>query len=466
MYIKKSYLCLNFNSNMKNLKILVITLLFLMPLCIYSQTVSATFFNLPQQKVYLNAYTGFYMEVLDSVMMSQDKRVDFNTPLKQGMYELETEYGETLDFLYDNSAVKIIVKDFYDSASVEFINSQLNTDWNAYNIFKDQVLKSMEMLKPILRNYDKETEFYNTAKNEYNSLQDKFISFTDSLMTHDNYASKLIKADRFLPLNLDDDLDKQRDYLIVNFFNDVDFNDLSLIPTNVIADKTLDFLSILQTPEHDHDQQIMSLILGIDNVLHRATVNYEMYKYLFQFLIEGFNELGYEDIVDYMSRVPYSEEVDCTEEQYNELLSIVEFNSRVRLGSIAKNIAGTTIFDQDFELYELEDEFTIIYFWSYTCDHCRYTLKHLKNFLDENNNFSLVAVSVKGDLRKIKNLVKKEKIDGYFYHDGLEWDSPVISDYAVTATPTFFLLDKDKKIIYKPFDFKELADFVSLIIKI
>ena len=465
MYIKKSYLCLNFNSNMKNLKILVITLLFLMPLCIYSQTVSATFFNLPQQKVYLNAYTGFYMEVLDSVMMSQDKRVDFNTPLKQGMYELETEYGETLDFLYDNSVVKIIVKDFYDSASVEFINSQLNTDWNAYNIFKDQVLKSMEMLKPILRNYDKETEFYKTAKNEYNSLQDKFISFTDSLMTHDNYASKLIKADRFLPLNLDDDLDKQRDYLIVNFFNDVDFNDLSLIPTNVIADKTLDFLSILQTPEHDHDQQIMSLILGIDNVLHRATVNYEMYKYLFQFLIEGFNELGYEDIVDYMSRVPYSEEVDCTEEQYNELLSIVEFNSRVRLGSIAENISGTTIFDQDFELYELEDEFTIIYFWSYTCDHCRYTLKHLKNFLDENNNFSLVAVSVKGDLRKIKNLVMKEKIDGYFYHDGLEWDSPVISDYAVTATPTFFLLDKDKKIIYKPFDFKELADFVSLIIK-
>ena len=450
---------------MKNLKILVITLLFLMPLCIYSQTVSATFFNLPQQKVYLNTYTGFYMEVLDSVMMSQDKRVDFNTPLQRGMYELETEYGETLDFLYDDSAVKIIVKDFYDSASVEFINSQLNTDWNAYNIFKDQVLKSMEMLKPILRNYDKETEFYNTAKNEYNSLQDKFISFTDSLMTHDNYASKLIKVDRFLPLNLDDDLDKQRDYLIVNFFNDVDFNDLSLIPTNVIADKTLDFLSILQTSEQDHDQRIMSLILGIDNVLHRATVNYEMYKYLFQFLIEGFNELGYEDIVDYMSRVPYSEEVDCTEEQYNELLSIVEFNSRVRLGSIAKNISGKTIFNEDFDMYSIDNDFTIVYFWSYTCDHCRYTLKHLRNFLDENNNFSLVAVSVKGDLRKIKNLVKKEKIDGYFYHDGLEWDSPVISDYAVTATPTFFLLDKDKKIIYKPFDFKELADFVSLIIK-
>ncbi len=450
---------------MKTSKILVIILIFLMPIMTCSQTVSATFFNIPQQKVYLNAYNGLYMEVLDSVMMTQDKRVDFNTPLKNGMYEIETEYGTTLDFLYDDSPVRIIVKDIYDNATIEFVNSQLNTDWHVYKIFKEQTLKSMNMLKPILLNYDKKSEFYRNAKNEYNSLQDNFISFTDSLMSHDNYASKLIKVDRFLPLNLDDDLEKQRNHLNVNFFNDVDFNDISLIPTNVIATKVLDFLAVQQTPEQNHDQQIMSLILGVDNVLSRATVNYEMYKYIFQYLIEGFNELGYEDIVDYMSHVPYSEEIDCTEEQYNELLSIVEFNSRVRLGSLAANISGTTIFDEEFYLYDIDNEFTVVYFWSYTCEHCKQTIKHLKKFLDDNNDFSLVAVSVKGDLRKIKNLIKKEKIDGYFYHDGLEWDSPVISDYAVTATPTFFLLDKDKKIIYKPFDFKELVEFVDLIIK-
>jgi hypothetical protein len=77
----------------------------------------------------------------------------------------------------------------------------------------------------------------------------------------------------------------------------------------------------------------------------------------------------------------------------------------------------------------------------------------------------MVAVSVKGDLKKIKNIVKKNKINGYFYHDGLEWDCAYVDDYAVTATPSFYLLDKDKKIVYKPFDFKELVDFVNLIIK-
>ena len=89
----------------------------------------------------------------------------------------------------------------------------------------------------------------------------------------------------------------------------------------------------------------------------------------------------------------------------------------------------------------------------------------MKPFLDENPNFTLVAVSVKGELRKIKNIVKKNKIEGYFYHDGLEWDCPFVNAYAVTATPSFYLLDKDKKIVYKPFDFKDLENFVDLIIK-
>lgn len=405
------------------------------------------------------------MKQLDSVMMTQDKRVDFNTPLKSGMYQIETEYGATLDFLYDDSPVKLIVKNFYDLTSVEFINSQLNTDWYAYQSLKEQTLESLALLKPLLRGYNTESDFYNDTKKEYQSIQDKFISFTDSLILNDNFASKLIKIDRFDPINLDDDIEKQRKDLIANFFNDVDFNDLSLITTDVLTVKILDFLTLQQTSDQNHDQQIMSLILGVDNVLSRCTVNYEMYRFIFQYLIEGFNELGYEDVVDYMTRIPYSEEIDCNENQYNELLSIVEFNSRVRLGSVAKNISGTTIFNKEFDMYSIDKEFTIVYFWSYTCNHCRDNIKYLKKFLDDNDNFSLVAVSVKGDLKKIKNLVKKEKIDGYFYHDGLEWDSPYVSDYAITATPTFFLLDKDKKIIYKPFDFKEFTDFVNTIIK-
>lgn len=449
---------------MKGFKLLII-ILFLLPLGVFAQTVSATFFNLPQQKVYLNACTGLYFELIDSVMMSQDKRVEFNAPLTKGMYQLETEYGPTVDFLYDDEPVRVIVKDIYDNNTIEFIASKANADWQVYKMFREQTLNQLNMLKPILRKYDAKSEFYADAIKEYGMLQDEFIAFTDSLILNDNYASNLICVDRFTPLNLELDFKNQRKELIANYFNKVDFSDVSLIPTDVMTNKIFDFLSIQLTSEQNKDQQTMALILGADNVLNRATVNFEMYKFLYQFLFETFKELNINDVVDYLTRIPYSEEIDCSEEQYNELLSIAEFNSRARVGSIAKNISGKTIFDQDFDLYSIDNKFTIVYFWSYTCDHCRENLGGLKLFLDENPDFSMVAVSVKGDLKKIKNIVKKNKISGYFYHDGLEWDCPYVDDYAVTATPSFYLLDKDKKIVFKPFDFKELVNFVNLIIR-
>ena len=125
---------------MRILKSLIIILLFLAPLGVFSQTVSGTFFNLPQQKVYLNAYTGLYMEVLDSVMMSNDKRVDFNTQLTKGMYQIETEYGFSFDFLYENEDVKFVLKDVNKLEEIEFINSPLNTDWYRYLVFKAQII--------------------------------------------------------------------------------------------------------------------------------------------------------------------------------------------------------------------------------------------------------------------------------------------------------------------------------------
>ena len=438
-------------------------MLFLAPLGVFSQTVSGTFFNLPQQKVYLNAYTGLYMEVLDSVMMSNDKRVDFNTQLTKGMYQIETEYGFSFDFLYENEDVKFVLKDVNKLEEIEFINSPLNTDWYRYLYCKEKIMNSLDLLKPVLRSYDKKSEFYLNAKNEYQKLQDSLWRFTDVLLKNNNYASNLIRVDRFAPLNLDYDFKEQRNDMIANFFNEVDFNDLSLIPTNVMTTKIIDFLSIQQLPGQNHDQQIMSIILGIDNVLCRSTVNFEMYEFVFQYLIEGFNELGYEDVVDYMTRIPYSENLECDEDQYNELLYIVEFNSRVKIGSQAKNISGQTIFDEEFDMYDIDSEYTIVYFWSYTCDHCRENIKQLKTFLEENPDFTMVAVSVKGDLKKIKSYVKKYKVNSYFYYDGMEWNSPHVSNYAVTATPTFYVLDKNKNIIYKPFDFEELVQFVNII---
>lgn len=403
------------------------------------------------------------MEVLDSVMMNREGRIEFNTPLKKGMYQIETESGILLDFLFDNEPVSFIIQDPDNLNSIQFIHSEINIDWYKYRVIKEKTMDLQALLKPILQNYDKNVEYYIATKHEYERLQTDFKDFTDDLLNkHDNYATTLIRVDRPQIINLEDDPKKQYNDLIANYFNEVDFNDVALIPTNVLTAKVVDFLFLQQVPGKKTEQQQFDIILGIDRVLNLASVNYQMYKFLFQYLVEGFAELGFDEIVDYMIRLPYLEDIPTTDEQYDELMSIAESNSRVKIGDKARNISGITVFDDEFDLYSIDSDFVIVYFWSYSCPYCHEIIHEMKQFLEEHDNYTLVSVIVKGELKKIKSLIRKEKLDGYFYCDGLEWHSPVVNDYAVSATPSIFILDKDKKIVKKPFDMDELIEFAKM----
>ena len=41
------------------------------------------------------------------------------------------------------------------------------------------------------------------------------------------------------------------------------------------------------------------------------------------------------------------------------------------------------------------------------------------------------------------------------------WNSPVVAEYKVTATPTYFLLDKEGKIVLKPSRYFQVDKFLS-----
>jgi protein-disulfide isomerase len=42
-----------------------------------------------------------------------------------------------------------------------------------------------------------------------------------------------------------------------------------------------------------------------------------------------------------------------------------------------------------------------------------------------------------------------------------KWDNEIGNSYNVTSTPTYFVLDKDKKIMAKPYDFEALKKILN-----
>lgn len=239
----------------------------------------------------------------------------------------------------------------------------------------------------------------------------------------------------------------------------IDFDDISLIDTEPLNVAIAEYIDSAQNTELSAENQMFNYILAADNILKNCTA-YPMYKYVYQYLIIGFSELGANLVVDYMTRLPYLEYVDASVEQRNEIINISESYHRVKIGSEAPDIECVAIDGLDFHLYDIESEFTIVLFWSYSCPHCRDLISELTEFADENEGIAVVTVNISGDRKKVRRLLRKNGTDKYYnIYDDKGWNSQIVENYAVNMTPSLFVLDADMKIIAKPFDIDEIIEF-------
>lgn len=239
----------------------------------------------------------------------------------------------------------------------------------------------------------------------------------------------------------------------------IDFTDNTLVDSELLRVAISDFLTNAQDFSQPEQRQMYDLILAADNVLSRCVSSFEMYRFVYHFMITGFTEMGATLVVDYMMRMPYIEYLDATKEQRAELYDLAEQFNRVKIGSVAPDINALTIKGDAFSLHDAESQFFVILFWSYSCPHCREMLKELAS-LSKNDDVMIITVNVSGKKKKVKRLLRSLKVNGINICDGLGWESPVVGDFAVNMTPSLFVLDKDKKIVARPFGINEIMEIV------
>lgn len=112
-------------------------------------------------------------------------------------------------------------------------------------------------------------------------------------------------------------------------------------------------------------------------------------------------------------------------------------------------------------LYELNvaDNY-IIAFWSSACSHCLKEIPELDKSVDkfQNNEYKVIAIGLEDENSNWKN-------ETYHYPNFIhvlalgKWENKIGRDYGIRSTPTYFVLDKDKKIKFKPENFEELQEY-------
>lgn len=422
--------------------------------------ISGTVIGLEGQNLHLLAYTGLKMDSLAIAEADAQGSFVFQGAWRQGMYKIVADNGFELELLYDGNPVQFVFSDSDDLKTIQFVQSDINRKWSAYCVRRASYRHDVELLKSILRHYDRQTVFYQEATREFKRVQDDFRLFTDSLMAgEDDYAARLIRTDRDLPIDPAQTAVEQRKCLIDNFLKDIDFNDVTIIPTNVLTTKMIDYLSLFQAMPQFANNPDAGFVVGLSRIFEKAKVNPQMYAFVLSYMLEGFTALGVDPVVDYLLNYPMLGEGDVSIEQGLKLDSIAAPYEKVKVGAKAPDLRGTTVDGKNYDLYGSTAKHTIVFFWSTDCEYCHEFLLKIRRKLDLNSDFELVTAAIAENDTEVRVELKQMKLPGYHFYDDLRWESKPFLDYHVKATPTVFVLDVQKIIVLKPYDFEELMDW-------
>lgn len=142
------------------------------------------------------------------------------------------------------------------------------------------------------------------------------------------------------------------------------------------------------------------------------------------------------------------------------LIDEIQLSSRLRMGAVSPEITWTEN-GKTASLSKLSGAAQyILIFWSSTCSHCLKELPALHAELKVYENVTILAVGLEDDQtnweREIKNLLN-------FKHALAigKWESEYAGLFGIKQTPTYFILDRDKRFVAKPADDKEVVSFLE-----
>ena len=243
-----------------------------------------------------------------------------------------------------------------------------------------------------------------------------------------------------------------------DYWKDTDFSDTTLISSKAFSDQLVGFFFSFTDGD---EQRFDSLsIVGLGFVLDKAKVNMRMYEYILEFALNGYSTMGRDRVTDYLLNYPRLAEGEISMEEGLRLDSITEPYQKVKVGAKVPDFSGIAIDGKPYHLYDSKAKNIIVVFWSTDCEYCHDFLVQMRKNLDLKSDFELVTFALAEDKDDVTQTVKKMRLPGYHFYDDLRWEGKAFLDFHVTSTPTVFLVDADKTIVCKPYDWEELKNWL------
>ena len=138
----------------------------------------------------------------------------------------------------------------------------------------------------------------------------------------------------------------------------------------------------------------------------------------------------------------------------------IEIDMRLRIGAIAPEIEWEENNVQHKLSTWADSEKYLLIFWSSTCSHCLKEVPALHKKLSKMKNIKTLAIGLEDDDTHWK--IEAAKLPNFNHTIALgKWDNQYADLYNIEATPTYFILDSEKRIIAKPDSDRDVVGFLE-----
>lgn len=386
-------------------------------------------------------------------------KVDFPENSAKGMYRLtyDIEKEGYVDFLYNNENINVTFNPKFPFESLKYSTSEENKLYNEYVVETTLTRQKLDSLQlsyfqsQLAHQKAALEETYKTVYETYKNQQKYFNEISEGKLANHfikssfkYYAPEIIKS--------------PQEYLISekeHYFDYINFNDEELRNSIFLSEKVIDYVFYLNRSD---DEQVQNALYknAVIEVFQKVGGNNSLRSELSTVLMFTFSQIQNTTLTKLVLESVYKK---LPNEYIDELvINEILLNMKLALGEIAPDFSWLEN-DKIVKFSELNTtENYVLVFWSTTCSHCLIEVPQLYEFTNNTENIKVIAIALEDNDVDFKINTAKFKNWSNVLALG-KWQNNIAKEYKIISTPTYFVLDKDKRIIAKPEFYKDVKAF-------